>query len=290
VAVDDYGEGLDAAATQHLAATLRRAANQVWLSTRRPHAAEAFSPEEVVRLTRDAGGHRRVFYGRIPKTKSERLAARHWSLQLLPALTSGAVIVMEGPHDRAALTALAGRLSDEEGVPLPAGSRVVLIDAGTLGGSGGSSAVPALASAARELGLGTVAVIDHDRGEKDAQDALEANLASADVVVRLPKGHAIELALLAGLDDQVIRTALQELCDAFAVPVPADLVTLSGRGLRKAAREMMKHRGGFHAQFVQTLPPGCYPTLARRVLEEAIDQAVKVTKGQAAKGLVQLEL
>jgi hypothetical protein len=51
IAFDDFGEGLDAASAQHLAAVLRRSASQVWLSTRRPHAAEVFPPSELIRLT-----------------------------------------------------------------------------------------------------------------------------------------------------------------------------------------------------------------------------------------------
>ena len=51
---------------------LRRSASQVWLSTRRPQAAEVFPSSELVRLTRQKAGSRSVHYGRAPKTKKER--------------------------------------------------------------------------------------------------------------------------------------------------------------------------------------------------------------------------
>ncbi|MFI9328757.1 hypothetical protein ACIGZJ_14565 [Kitasatospora sp. NPDC052868] len=55
VLADDFGDQLDASATEHLATLLRTRSAQVWLSTRRPEAARAFEPTEVVRLVRHGG-------------------------------------------------------------------------------------------------------------------------------------------------------------------------------------------------------------------------------------------
>ncbi|WP_206306836.1 hypothetical protein [Streptomyces sp. F001] len=55
VLADDFGDQLDAPAAEHLAALLRARSGQVWLSTRRPEAARAFEPTEVIRLVRHGG-------------------------------------------------------------------------------------------------------------------------------------------------------------------------------------------------------------------------------------------
>src|SRR5207249_2707322 len=112
------------------------------------------------------------------------------------------------------------RLHEEEGVSLPAASRVSLVDAAAADASGGSSAVPRLLTTARDLGFRTVAVIDHDGDDADAQAVLDRNLTCADAVVRLPKGYAIERVLVDGLDDAVIRDALKQLQAAFGLSLP----------------------------------------------------------------------
>ena len=283
VAVDDFGEGLDASMTLHLAASLRRSASQVWLSTRRSHAAEIFPPAELIRLTRGKAGSRAVHYGRTPKTKGELLAARHWHLQLLPAMASHAILGVEGPYDRAGLVALANRLHEEEGLPLPSASRVTIIDAGAADASGGSSALPRLMLAAKQLGLRTVAILDHDGNDASVQAVLDENLKSADAIVRLAKGHAIERALLEGLSDDTVRESLRQLNAAFSVPLPANLDALTGKDLRTAARKVIKHSPGFHGQFIDSLPAGTHPPIARALLAKALETAVS-----DIKGLVQL--
>lgn len=261
VAIDDFGEHVDAATARHLAATLRRRTGQVWLSTRRAEVADAFPPEELVRLAFDEHGERTAYPGRRPSTKSQRTAARHIALQLLPAMAARGLVVLEGPHDRAGLQAVAdGRL--RRGVALPSAQRVALVDAGAADASGGASATPRLCDTARHLGFFAVAVID---GDRDQQAVIDANLAAADAVVRLPDGMAIERALVDGLADEDIRKALGRL----DVQLPADLGDLAGRNLERLARTMLKSAGGLHAQFVDALPPGKMPVLATRILDEA---------------------
>jgi putative ATP-dependent endonuclease of OLD family len=283
VAVDDFGEGLGLAA-QHIAAELRRTSSQVWLSTRNPMAAQVFRPQELVRLARDTIGVRRVHDVGPIRSKAERLAARHLHLQLVPAATARAVILVEGPHDRSALSTLAMHLHEEEGVPLPAGRQVAIVDAGAADASGGATALPRLAEAARRLGFRTVAVLDWDRDEAEAERIVSAALAVADVVVRLPKGHAIEFALLVGLPDDVIQAALQTLDDGFGLHLPATYTAMTGIDLVKEASRNLKMSGGLHAQFLEALDPGEHPPLARRLLETAVAAATDAKRS----GLEQL--
>jgi hypothetical protein len=261
VAIDDFGEHVDAATARHVAATLRRTTGQVWLSTRRAEVADAFRPEEFIRLAFDEQGVRTAHAGRRPSNKTERTAARHLALQLLPAMAARGVVVLEGPHDRAGLQAVAERRL-RKGIALPAAHRVALVDAGAADASGGSSASPRLCDAARRLGFFAVAVIDGDRDDRAVTDA---NVAAADAVIRLPEGMAIERALLDGLEDQDVRSALARL----DVQLPSDVDDLGGRDLERLARKTLKSAGGLHAQFVDALPRGKLPKLAARILDEA---------------------
>jgi putative ATP-dependent endonuclease of the OLD family len=269
VVADDFGEGLDAASAHHLAATLRKTCGQVWLSTRRSSAAEPFGPEELVRLTK-SGRTRRALHGEVPVSKADRLAARHFHLQLLPAAASRSLIVVEGPHDRSALEAIARRLFLADLDVLPAAQGIAIIHAGAADEAGGSTVVPRLALAAKRLGFRVVAVLDWDRDQAQAQIALNMALAASDAVVRLPEGAAIEVALLADLADDTIRTATQEVANAFGVPLPGNIGQLTGDDLRAAAITFLKSSAGFHAQFVDALPDGVLPPLATQLLRTAV--------------------
>jgi len=270
---DDFGEGLNAAASQHLAASLRRTVGHVWLSTRRPHVVEAFEIDELTRLARSGSGHRVAYCGKRPVTRPERLAARHLSTQLLPAIASRAVIVVEGPHDRSALAALARRLHDEQGIPLPAAHGITLLDAGTADASGGTTGVTRLTRLARHLGFRAVALMDHDGPGEQAEHELAAAIAEADAVVRLPPRHAIEKALVAGLPEAVVRAATNEVAGAFRVAAPREVDLLSGDDLLAAVAKFLKQSGGLHAQFVEALPADHLPPLATRLLDEAVGAA-----------------
>ena len=84
LAVDDLGDGLDAASAAHLTTVIRRSAGQAWVTTRISAVAEVFVPQEVVRLGRDTDGARFVRQGKHPETKAENVAAKHWHRNLLP--------------------------------------------------------------------------------------------------------------------------------------------------------------------------------------------------------------
>ena len=277
VVVDDFGEGMDAASAKFAAQALRAAASQAWVSTRRSQVAEAFRTSEIIRLTRSADAQRSVFQGTEPSTKAERLAARHFALQLLPAVAARALIIVEGPHDHAAYQALATRLFDEEGVPPPGAHGIHLIHAAAADSAGGSGAIPRLASAARALGLRVVNVIDHDGETPKAEAELRANLDSADAVVRLPTRVAVERALVHGMDPAILRGVLLDLKKAFGLQI--DVASTADAELEKLAVSALKSSGGFHAEFVEALPLGCVPDIARRVLATSLDCALGVRDG-----------
>jgi putative ATP-dependent endonuclease of the OLD family len=240
---------------------------------------EVFPPNELLRVVKTPAGGRAIYHGRLPVTREERIALRHRSIQLLPAMTSRAVVILEGPYDRAAWAELASRLFYEENRPLPSAHRVSIIDAGSIDGSGGASAIPRLAAAAGEVGLRSVAVLDHDRPSIQTEKEVKENLSCADAVVRLPVGHAIELALLTGLPEELIKRTLTDLSKAFGVGLPANLETLTDKPLLTAARTFLKQGGGLHGQFVAALPAGILPPVARLAMLTAVDVAVKAATG-----------
>jgi putative ATP-dependent endonuclease of OLD family len=268
ILVDDFGEGLDLDAALHLASILRQRAGQVWLSTRMGALGQCFRPEELLRLTVTSDGARAAHSGQPPTSKAERLAARHLHLQILPAISAKSVVIVEGPHDRAALATAAMKLHAEEGVPLLAAQRIALLDAGAADQSGGHTAIPRLAELARRLGFHVIAVIDWDRDVVIAQQCLADTLAHAQVVIRWPQGCAIERAILGGLDDAVIRPVIQDVGHALAVTPDFDPAALSGDDLVKRTVKFLKSSGGLHGAFVEALPNGVQSVLLRKCLDE----------------------
>ena len=280
LAVDDLGDGLDAASSAHLTAVIRRSAGQAWVTTRVPAVAEVFDPQEVVRLGRDAGGTRFLRQGRQPTTKAENIQAKHWHRSLLPSLSYRSVLVVEGPNDFAALHNLALRLSEEQGLALPATQRVSIVNAGS-GGSGGYANVLKLAGAARDIGLRGVGVVDGDtRGE--AQQHLQTYGALPDAIVRLPDGVAIEAAIVNGVPDDVMRQALRDIAAAASLAEPQNLDQLTEAQLADAAIPFIKNNS-LQGPFIDSLPSTNLPILAVRLLKTA----VKVAAGTQS-GLVQL--
>jgi putative ATP-dependent endonuclease of OLD family len=278
--VDDFGENLDVTTAVHLAALFRSSFKQSCVSTRRGAVAEVFRPDELVRLIRVRKGAARVHQGTIPTSRADRVASRHLALQLLPAIASRTVVVLEGPHDRAGLSAVAARRFEIDGSPLPAADGIYLADAGAADRSGGAGAAVKLASFAAHLGFRVVVVLDGDRAGDDAQDDAEA---VSQAVIRLPRGHAIERALVDGVDNAHIRKALEALRDAFGLTLPADVATATGDGLRRLACELIKSSGGLHAQFVELLPRKAIPPVAI----DALDAIRAAGRGKSA-GVVQL--
>jgi hypothetical protein len=200
------------------------------------------------------------------------------STQIMPAMSASAVVIVEGPHDRRGLEALQEKLFTEEGAPGLAGYKIALIDAAAAEGSGGTGAAVRLAEVAVGLGFTTVIVLDHDRADQ-AEAEVTAARNTADAVIRLPEGFAIERALCDGLDDRVIIDALGDLEDAFSLPLPERWDELTGRELNRAAVNALKQRGGFHAEFVAALPPGEIPNAGRAIIDAAIEAGTGGTVG-----------
>ncbi|MEM9562084.1 MAG: hypothetical protein AAGA93_05685 [Actinomycetota bacterium] len=266
---DDFGENLDPASTKHVASVLRGRAAQAWLATRRAPALEAFPLESIVRLhVRD--GMRQVAQLERPRTKAERVAARHVALQLLPAVSASTIVLVEGPHDRAALDAYSARRFAVAGEESPATYGIRLADGGAADGSGGTSAVARLSSLAARLGFHTVAVIDGDRGAP-GQEALRAAAEAADRVVRLPDGVAIEKALTHGIPLAELVDTLELLAETYDLQDLDDLSTLSEPQVAKLAIKVLKKNGGLHAQFVELLPDGIAPQYLEQVVEAVIE-------------------
>ena len=184
IAVDD----LETKWTQHrlytLGAVIRSMCGQAWIATRLPSVAEIFEPNEVIRLSRTLDGTRTPHQGTVPTNKAEARAAGHWQRNLLPTFTYHSVIVVEGPHDLAALHSLAIRLCKEGEACMPAGHGVAMISAGATGG-GGYSAVLRLTALAKEMGMYAIAVVDGDINP-EAREFISAHVNEANTLIRYP--------------------------------------------------------------------------------------------------------
>ncbi|WP_205626348.1 hypothetical protein [Mycolicibacterium conceptionense] len=241
---DDFGDGLDAATSEHLAASLRAVAAQVWLSTRRPEVARAFVPAELVRLAR-LGGVRSHHRLSAPADKKEIAVRRLVHTQLLPALTAPVVAIVEGPHDLTTFTA-ADRYYGNARPPLAAvGVRVVSADNGSGGGTG---QIPRVADLARALGFRVIALIDRDP-DKTSATVLADIEAACDVVVRLPPKTAIEQALQTGVDAVHLRAAAGVL-PAYGIPDPS--LGKSDSELSSAVSPVL-HKKGLQEQFLNAV-------------------------------------
>jgi hypothetical protein len=272
VAVDDFADALDAASAERLAGLLRAGVGQLWLSTRRPETARSFAPDELIRLSL-ADGYRAVHHARTPTTDSERLAARQLHRQLLPAMTARAVVVCEGTHDSAGLGALADRLDREQDIAPPTAYRVRLLDADGIDG------VPRLCELARSLGFRVVAAIDHDNDDAEAARRLAAIEQHAHGVVRLPRGAAIERALIDGVPRADLLAVLGRLEAVYALNLPGDLDVRPDQAVRELAVKRLKKRNGLHAEYVTALPASSLPPLGVRLLTTMLQLARGVRSG-----------
>lgn len=261
VLADDFGDHLDTAAAEHVAAMLRARAGQIWLSTRRPEAARAFDPAELVRLVRPGGIRSHHQLRRITDRKA-LAAMRQLHTQLLAALTSPTVAITEGPHDLV-VYGFVDRRMPPGGLPLSAHG-VRLVAAGT-GQDGGIDQIPRVAALARQLGFRVLAVIDQD---KDDAEKVKRVRAECDVVIRLPKG-AIERAMLAGIPATTIATAATTTLREFGLPDP-----LAEATDEPAITNLCKviHKQGLHEQLLEALyaESRSHPPMIAAVLDKIV--------------------
>ncbi|MEJ2862151.1 TOPRIM nucleotidyl transferase/hydrolase domain-containing protein [Actinomycetospora flava] len=263
---DDFGDQLDAGAAEYLARRLRRSCDQLWLSTRRPEAARSFLPSEMIRLSQQQM-QRQAHQLAEPADRHELVAMRQLHLQLLPAMSSNTVIVLEGPHDVAALTALSQRRINP---PAAYGARLV--------DGGGHGSVRKVCQLARRMGFRVIAGLDYDAVGGGADTSFAEVQQVADEVVRLPAGFAIERALVHGVDRATLITALMELDAQWDLDL-SGLDGLSDDKLRKKAESALKSKSGLHAQYVTLLPKGHAPAIALALLRAAVDLARGVRQG-----------
>lgn len=251
VAIDDLGGDLDPMLAGHLVVELRKVAGQVIAASRLSQVVDTFRPQEVVRLYRREGV-RQVALGKRPKTKSERAAARWYAPALVPALSASVVVVVEGFHDRMALTAVVRRAVELGTVPSYAGAGISIIDAEGTGG------VPKLAEMAKSLGLYVIALLDNDGTVPVTDDeVLNAARAAADVTVRLPPRTAIERLLLRGVPDAELVRAWQALDEAMGgLAMPLAWETKVEKDLVTTLAKFLHGKGGsLHAGFVEMVEP-----------------------------------
>jgi putative ATP-dependent endonuclease of OLD family len=275
---DDFGDALDAATAEHLAAVLRARADQVWLTTRRPEAARAFAPGELVRLSRGATGRAHHLVPE-PTDKKEVALRRLLHAQLLPALTAPVVAITEGIHDLTAYSA-ADRHRSATALPLSAaGVRLICADNGSGGGTG---QIPRVATLARALGFRVIAVIDGDP-KKRSGSVLADIEAACDAVVRLPDSAAIEVALTAGVEVTALRAAAAVLL-VYGVTDPT--VGKADDDVSDAVVKLL-HDKGLHEQFLDALVDvlGSVPPLLDSVLN-----AVATAAGLASNGPMTIEV
>ncbi|RDH74418.1 hypothetical protein DVS77_31800 [Mycolicibacterium moriokaense] len=223
VIADDFGDQLDAPSAEHLAILLHKASNQLILTTRRPEVVRAFQPESLLRLTRSHGTRMQHQLGRTDK--HGRVNRRLVLDQLLAALTSQKVVLVEGPFDLEGYGALASRLakakkSDPRKHSLPAnGLRLVCPP----GPDGGNTRLLGLAELAIQLGFHVKAVMDSDKpGSSD--DLINDLLAICEQVVVLPTRTAVEAALIRGVPGDKLRKTVEALVtEEYMAPLPDDV-------------------------------------------------------------------
>ena len=194
VLTDDFGDQLDAASGEYLAACLRRGSGQLWLSTRQPEVPRAFEATELLRLTRSSG-RRKSFQLREDPDRKERMRRRHLFTLLGPAMSARTVVLLEGPHDMETYTTVSRRLFAEHNEPPLSAFGMRLVPASASGGEGGKQELPKIAKLAADLGLAVRVVLDHDKNGTD-NELVDELRAVAEMVVRLPKRAAVERAIV----------------------------------------------------------------------------------------------
>lgn len=221
VIADDFGDGLDASSSEYMAHLLHSAAGQSILTTRRAEVVRAFKPEELVRFVRDDGARRQY---RLPATtdKAARITRRLVLDQLLAALSTRTIALVEGPLDVEGYGPLAARLFKKTGErkhSLAANGIRLIAPPGT---DGGISRLPAVAEIALQLGFAVRAIVDNDKpGHEDPAVARLDKLCEQLVV--LPDRTAVEAALIRGIPGAKLREVVESLAELGMPALPDDL-------------------------------------------------------------------
>ena len=264
VIADDFGDQLDVASGEYMAARLRRRAGQLWATTRQPEVSRAFEAAELLRLTRSSGSRQAFQLSESPGRK-ERVRRRQLFTLLGPAMSARTIVLLEGPHDMETYTAVERRqFRDESKAPLSAfGMRLVPASAG--GGEGGKQELPKIAKLAAELGLAVRIVLDHDKPGTD-KDLIDELCKIAEIVVRLPERVAVERAIVDGLAAGELREALDSTNEDHDLKLDVD--SIDDSKLAEKCVWAVKQKGGLHRPFIDALPAGTTPPLAAAVLKQ----------------------
>ncbi|MEH0824545.1 MULTISPECIES: hypothetical protein [unclassified Micromonospora] len=278
VLADDFGDDLDAASAEYLASRLRRNSGQVWLSTRRPEVVRAFTAEEMIRLTR-SHGRRQAHQLAATTDRKARAARRLLHLLLLPAMTARTVALLEGPHDLEGYTAVAERRLRSVDIPPPAAYGVRMV--APANGDGGKDELPKLARLAGELGFQVRVVLDNDKPGSDV--ALIAELTGlAEHVIQLPEHSSVERALVHGVESARLRDAFEWVVAEHGL-AGINVSAIADGDLEDKIVKALKSKGGLHQPFVEALPRGKTPPLAKKVLDT-------LAQPPARTGLVEIGL
>jgi hypothetical protein len=246
---DDFGDRLDAPSAEEMANLLRHASAQLLLTTRRSEVVRAFPDETIIRLTNSHGA--RAQHVLTTADRSARSARRLILDQLLSAMTSRTVVLVEGPLDAEGYGALATRLASLKKKPLkslPArGMRLV----SPPGPEGGITRLKGMAELAVDLGFHVRAIVDGDKpGDNDGPIA--DLLTVAEQVVALPDRTAIEAALTRGLDPADLRVAAEALESAGAFVIPSGATDDELYEFLVTSRKTIKKQG-LHKDWVRAL-------------------------------------
>ena len=221
VIADDFDDGLDASSSEYMAALLHSTAGQSILTTRRAEVVRAFKSDELIRFVHTENG--RAQY-RLSSTtdKASRVTRRLVLDQLLAALSTRTVALVEGPLDAEGYGAVAVRLfkktgKDKYGL---AANGIRLI--APPGSDGGVTRLPAMAKVALELGFRVRAIVDNDKpGQEDPAVAELADLCEQLVV--LPTRTAVEAALIRGIPGEKLRKIVVSLADLGMPALPQEV-------------------------------------------------------------------
>jgi putative ATP-dependent endonuclease of OLD family len=217
IIADDFGDSIDGPSAEHLALLIRKAASQFIATTRRPEVVRAFQVEHLIRLTISHG--KRQHHRLSSANKTGRTTRRLVIDQLISAVTSRTIVLLEGPLDAEGYGALASRLAAKYGnkkYSLAAnGIRLVAPP----GSDGGISRLPAIATLVSELGFHTRALVDSDKPGDSAAIIAEINSKVEQLVV-LPERTAVEAALIRGVPGDKLRESVDALLEVGMPPLP----------------------------------------------------------------------
>lgn len=266
LAIDDLGDGLDAATAQHLATAAINRTGQCWITTRFGAIAEAFDPSEVVRLSLRKDGKRKPHQGWTHETKQDRKLVRNWYRVLAPVLSHRAVAVVEGPSDFAALHALGLILGRRSPQSAPASHGLAIVSAAEQG-SGGDKQVLNLAQYAAHMGLNAVAVVDGDKVNSHYSNQTCEDYSIS--IVRLTDNTAIEKAILVGASTAEIVDTIAQICATSDVGNGGIQKCDEADVLKLAIRLMKKHN--LHRSAVEALADHADGNLLFRLMQTIIN-------------------